>query len=507
MNLIAYLSKRVIPLCFAVLMLCASAPPDDLPEAVKAERSDSLGMPLDPSQVVQPIDLPGAFRLAGARDLDIAMARERVNQSLAELDQARVLWLPSLYLGPNWIRHDGQVQTVQGPIQNVSKSSLFFGATAAAGSSVSGPVPAGGPAQVSGLTSILRFSDAIFEPLAARQVADARQAGIQTATNDALLAVAEAYMDLQLAAGKLAISREAAANAETLAKLAESYARTGSGLDADYRRARTERDRQRNNVEYAVGELETASAELVRLIRLDPRIVVAPVEPPEAVVRLVSETCPIDDLIVTGLRNRPELVEAQALVQATITRLKQAKLRPFIPSLALRYSGGGFGGGTNSFFGNFNGRSDADVNLYWELQNLGLADRAIAKQRAAQQRTASLELMKTQDRVASEIVKAEKGRIAASRQLNEASRARPEAQASLELNLKNIRRGAGLPGATRPIEVLQPIQALAQARTDHLEAVLAYNRSQFRLYRALGHPPMAVSRSTAIEDVKTNRIQ
>ena len=215
MNLIAYLSKRVIPLCFAVLMLCASAPPDDLPEAVKAERSDSLGMPLDPSQVVQPIDLPGAFRLAGARDLDIAMARERVNQSLAELDQARVLWLPSLYLGPNWIRHDGQVQTVQGPIQNVSKSSLFFGATAAAGSSVSGPVPAGGPAQVSGLTSILRFSDAIFEPLAARQVADARQAGIQTATNDALLAVAEAYMDLQLAAGKLAISREAAANAET----------------------------------------------------------------------------------------------------------------------------------------------------------------------------------------------------------------------------------------------------------------------------------------------------
>ena len=50
------------------------------------------------------------------------------------LDQARVLWLPSIYLGPNWIRHDGQVQTVQGPIQNVSKSSLFLGGTAAAGS-------------------------------------------------------------------------------------------------------------------------------------------------------------------------------------------------------------------------------------------------------------------------------------------------------------------------------------------------------------------------------------
>ena len=130
------------------------------------------------------------------------------------------------------------------------------------------------------------------------------------------------------------------------------------------------------------------------------------------------------------------------------------------------------------------------MNLYWEVQNLGFADRAIARERASQQRTATLELMKVQDRVASEVVREEKRRIAASRQLEEAGRALPEAQASLALNLKNIHRGAGLPGATRPIEVLQPVQALAQARADYLDAVLAYNRAQFRLYRALGRPPM-----------------
>lgn len=468
--------------------------PDDVrqpePTAVATPPGEALGMPLIPEQVIQPIDLPGALRLAGANDLDIAIARERVAQSFAELQQARVMWLPSLYIGPNWIRHDGQAQVVEGQVRTISKSSLFLGGTAAAGSSVSGPVPAGGPAQVSGLTSILRFSDAIFEPLAARQVVEARRAGIQTATNDALLGVAEAYLDLQRAAGMLAIAREAATNAETLANLTASYARTGAGLDADYRRAVTERDLQRKNVELAVGDLEVASAELVRRTRLDPRLVVAPVEPPETVLRLVPESCPIDELIATGLRSRPELAEAQALVQATLTRLKQAKLRPFIPSLAFRYSGGGFGGGQNGFFGDFNSRSDADVNLYWEVQNLGFADRAIARQRAAQQRTANLELLKVQDRVASEVVGAEKGRIAASRQMNEAGRALPEAQASLALNLTNIRRGAGLPGATRPIEVLQPIQALAQARADYLDAVLAYNRAQFRLYRALGRPPV-----------------
>ncbi len=447
------------------------------------------GEPLVTGQLIEPIDLASALRLAGARDLDIALARERVCQSMAELDQARVLWLPSLYIGPSWIRHDGQAQVVEGRVRSISKSSLFLGGTAASGSSASGPVPAGGPAQLSGLTSILRFSDAIFEPLAARRVVESRRAGIQTATNDAMLGVAEAYFDLQEAAGRLAIAREAAANADILAELTASYARSGAGLDADHHRSLTERGRQRRNIEAAVGQIEVASAELVRRIRLDPRVVVAPLEPPEAAIRLIADDRSIDERIVTGLRHRPELAEAQALVEATLTRLKQARLRPFIPSLALRYSGGGFGGGPNGFFGNFAGRSDAEVNLFWEVQNLGFADAAIARQRASQQRTTYLQLLKVQDRVASEVVAAEKQRIASSRQMEEAGRAVPEALASLTLNLTNIRRGAGLPGATRPIEVLQPIQALAQARTDYLDSVLAYNRAQFRLYRALGGSP------------------
>ena len=120
-----------------------------------------------------------------------------------------------------------------------------------------------------------------------------------------------------------------------------------------------------------------------------------------------------------------------------------------------------------------------------------MADRAIAKYRAAQQRTAVLRMMQVQDRVASEVVQADKQRIAAGRQLREAGLALPEAVNSLTLNLANIRRGAGLPNATRPIEVLQPIQALAQARADYLDAVLAYNRAQFRLFRAIGQPPLS----------------
>ena len=100
--------------------------------------------------------------------------------------------------------------------------------------------------------------------------------------------------------------------------------------------------------------------------------------------------------------------------------------------------------------------------------------------------------------VANDVVVAYKARIAAAEAMDDARESVTEAIESLELNLTNIRRGAGLPGATRPIEVLQPIQALAQARTDYLAAVLAYDRAQFRLYRAIGQAPHAPAPSTPL---------
>jgi len=447
---------------------------------------------LAPDQTIHPIDIAGALRLAGARDLDIAIARARVAAAAADVRHARALWLPSMFIGPNWIRHDGQAQIVEGQVRTINKSSLFLGATAAAGSSVSGPIPAGGPAQVTGLTTVLRFSDAIFLPLAAEQIVDARNAKVRTATNDALLGIAESYMELQRSAGRLAIAREAAEQAERLAGITAAFARAGTGLEGDHQRSLTERDRRLAEVEAALGGLEVASADVVRRTRLNPSLVVAPVEPAELVLEVVPEEMPIDTLITIGLRNRPELAEARSFVEETLIRLQQARLRPFIPSLAFRYSGGGFGGGRNGFFGDFSSRSDADVNLYWESANLGFTDSAIRGRREAERREADLQFCKVQDMVAAEVVQAEKSRLAAKRQMARIEAAVPEAIRSLELNFHTIREAAGLPvPATRPIEVLQPIQALAQARSAYLDAVIEYNKSQFRLFHAIGRAPQA----------------
>jgi len=467
------------------------ARPPEIPPPTAAEPPRVLpDTMLIPGCTIEPIDLASALRLGGARDLDIAIARQRVSQAVADLEKARALWLPSLFVGPTWYRADGQIQTITGQVETISRNSLFIGAL---GATTAPGYPAASPGTgyppLNGMSSVFRISDAIYEPLAARRVVAADRAGLQTATNDAMLQVAEAYLDLQLASGRIAIAREAASNALGLSEVTGAFARTGQGLEADHRRALTELKHRRKEIELMGGQLLVASANLVRVLVLNPRVVVAPVEPAETIIRLMPDEVPLDDLIVQGLQHRPELANAQELVQAALLRWKQAKLRPFVPSLALSYAGGGFGGGQGSFFGNFGSRGDAAASLFWELQNLGFGDRAIMHRRAAEHETAHLELIKVETQVAADVVAAYGVRQAALRQITEASEAVTEAVESLKLNFLNIRQGAGLPLATRPIEVLQPIQALAQARTDYLESVLGYNRAQFRLVRAIGQQP------------------
>src|SRR5262245_42250278 len=82
--------------------------PDDGPAA-------TLARPV-PGDRPLPINLATALQLSGARPLDIALASERTRAALAELERANVLWLPTLYLGVDYYRHDGQLQDVEGRV-------------------------------------------------------------------------------------------------------------------------------------------------------------------------------------------------------------------------------------------------------------------------------------------------------------------------------------------------------------------------------------------------------
>src|SRR5947208_869630 len=73
------------------------------------------------------IDLPTVLQLAGARSLDIQVAREKLAE--AEANRESLFWqfFPSITPGVGYRRHDNLIQDVQGNIIDVNKDSFVVG--------------------------------------------------------------------------------------------------------------------------------------------------------------------------------------------------------------------------------------------------------------------------------------------------------------------------------------------------------------------------------------------
>jgi outer membrane protein TolC len=456
-------------------------PPACLSLEVVVEPPKATGLgPAQPAPADRPlpINLATALRLADARPLLIEAARAAVETEYGLYEQARALWLPTVNLGVDYQRHDG--------------GQLNF----LTGSTIIGPrnqFLVGGGAQ-----AVFALTDAIFAPLAERQLVRARNLQVQTAKNDSLLSVALAYFDVQQARGALAGSLDTVARARELARRVASL---GRGLAPPIEVERVNAllaDLEQQAASYRQ-DWRTSSAALARVLRLAPAAVVVPLEPPHLRVTLISPKEDVDALIPVGLTNRPELATQQAVVQATLLRLRQERMRPLIPSLVLqsnsvpdeRLGAGAYATGVNSL-NHWAGRSDWDAQVVWQFQNLGFGNRGLITQRRGEQRQAVVELFRIQDLVASEVAQAHAQVEAAAVRVGRAEAGLKAALESYQGNLKGlsetVRAGELLVLVNRPQEVVAALQQLQQAYFNYYSSTNDYNRAQFQLYRALGYP-------------------
>jgi outer membrane protein TolC len=438
-----------------------------------------------------PINLATALRLSGARPVVIEAAQASEQAAVAELQRARVLWLPSFNVGAGYYRHDGATQGQSGNFYTNSKEQFFAGA---------------------GLTARLATADAIFAPLAARQVLRARASDVQAARNDALLNTAEAYFNVQQARGRLAANVDVVEKALAL-RNAIDIERVSAAKPTNLHRARTLLADFQDAVETSREQWGLASADLTRVLRLDPAGMVVPLEPPNLRVTLISPDQPLDDLMPIGLTNRPELASQQALVQAALTRIRQERLRPLVPSVILEGSPGPAGPGSYLQAGVFAsgaqaaghptaGREDVSVGLVWELQNLGLGNRAAVRERRAEERERLAELFRVQDVVAAEIARAYRQLRSAAARIAIAERGLEEARLTYDGSLaelgKVVRDGTVDIQVRRAFEVVDAVRSLGRAYDTYFTSIGDFNRAQFSLFRALGYPAgiLACERST-----------
>jgi outer membrane protein TolC len=431
-----------------------------------------------------PINLPTALQLAGASPLDIALAAKRLQAADAELQRANVLWLPTVLFGTDYYRQDGTLQDVTGNILNANKSTFMVGFSP---------------------NVVFAVTDAIYAPLAARQAVRARQADLQASKNDALLAVAEAYFQVQQARGEVAGSRETLKRAEELVKRVDKLSEALSPPFEKYR-TRAELARRQEALETSLERWQLASADLNRLLRLAPSALVEPMEAPHLRVDLIDLKQPVDDMIAVALMNRPELAAQQALVQATLAKLKQEKMRPLVPSVVIRgaatnpagtLAAGYFGGGIDNNLSNFGFRNSIDVQLLWEFQNLGFGNRALIRQREAESQAATIAVFRTQDIIAAEVVQAQAQATRSMNRLKLAEEGLKNAVLTADKGLEGFKQTRNIAGTivliVRPQEAVAAVQALDQAYRDYYAAIADSNRAQFRLYRALGKPAQAVN--------------
>jgi outer membrane protein TolC len=433
-----------------------------------------------------PINLAAALRLAGATPLDIAAATARLEQALGLLIQARALKIPNINGGLGYFRHDGTNQN------------LFTGQAFQKGTN--GLLVGGGP------TMDVALTDAIFAPLAARRVVEARRADVQAARNDVLNNVAQLYFDLQEAKGRLVGAEATIVRSERLVRLAEGLAPSLiAPLEINRSRAQLENVRQFR--ETTLNDWRVASARLAEVLLLEPIVLLDPIEPPFLRVAVVPPGCQADELVRIALGARPEIASQREQLLAAEQLLRRERSRPFLPSLVITTPGtagagvlpaGSFYTGANGSLNGHGDRADFAVAAYWQLAGGGLGNVGLIKQRKGERRLAEVEVTRTLFRVRSEVSQALARVETSGARVPRAESELREAIQSADKNFVGLRettRPAGelLNLVVRPQEVVAALQALNQAFQDYSSAVSGFNRAQFELYRAMGRPAQWVT--------------
>ena len=427
------------------------------------------------------IDLGVALRLAGVDNPTVNLARERVQEALADELAAQALRLPSVTVGGNFYLHRGVLQASSGQIRDVDRQSLYVGAGARAAGT--------GTVTIPGVWLFAHLGDAIYEPLAAAQRVAASQSDARAVHNTILRDVASAYLRLVGAEARLDVLQRGERDLAEVVRLTRVYAKNGQGRHADADRTTANAELLRRQVREAEEDVAVASARLCRLLSLDPsnqlRTPVGSVQP----FRLIAEDTDTEPLVAEAVRSRPELRARAAEIQETHTRVRQERVRPYLPFISVGYSGGGFGGGSNladSNFGSLKGRSNFDVVAVWSIENLGFGNRARVRRANSEVGQAVADYNLVVNQIRREVAESSAEARAAARQIETTTEALAIAEEGFRLESERIRQGLG-----RPIETLDSFRQLLDSRQELVRAVVAFDVAQFRLFVAVGSNPLA----------------
>ncbi len=406
------------------------------------------------------IDLATTLRLAGAQNLDVAIAQERVKEARAQHEQARMQFFPWIAPSIGYRRHDGNIQDVSGNIFDASKQSYGLGAA---------------------LTAQVDLGDALYKSLATQQLARAAEEAAEARRQEVILQAAQGYFDLARAQASVGVAREALKISEDYASQVKRAVEAGIAFKGDAFRAEVQSQKNAMQLRAAGEQQQVASARLAQTLRLNPATQLTPLESEMAPLTLVDTSSSMDSLVTRALTTRPELRQFVAQAEAAKAARKGAQHGPWIPTVGAQASFGGLGGGRNDDWGNFDDTQDYFLGLSWRIGPGGLFDRSRVRAAESREKSSGLQSEKARDDVARQVIESLVRARSLGDQLGSARLALTAAEETLKLSRERKEFAVGA-----VLETIQAEEELTRVRRDYLTVIAEVNKAQFSLQAALG---------------------
>jgi outer membrane protein TolC len=410
---------------------------------------------------VYPIDLPTALRLAGARNLDIQIARQSLNEARANHQSAVEQFFPSVAPGIGYHRRDGVAQAVpSGVISDAHFQSYSPGAS---------------------LTAQIPLGDAIYNSLAARQLVKVSDQALETQRQNTILSAAQGYFDLVKAKALADVVREAIQVSQEYQRQLHEAVGAGIAFRGDELRVQSQTEHYRITLEQALEQERMAGVNLAQVLHLDSTIALAAQDTGLAPLTLVTTNAAMSSLVEQALRLRPELKQSQAFLAASRAIRNGAVYGPLIPSIGAQVFGGGLGGGPDGGPSDFGAEGDYTVGLTWRIGPGGLFDSGRINASKSRLASAQLAEAKLKDIIVAQVVASLVRMNSTAAQIHLAERNLGTSTETLRLTRQRKQFGVGV-----VLEDIQAQQALTQARSDYVTAVAEYDKAQYQVTTVTG---------------------
>ena len=408
------------------------------------------------------IDLPTALRLAGADNVEVRIAREKVAEARAAGDSAKARFYPWITPSLALRRHDANAQAVNGPVIDADKQSFAAGVA---------------------LSAQVELGEAHFQELAARQQVRVAEAALIGRQRDAVLRAASGYFELARARSAVAVAEESLRIAGRHAEQIAATAAAGITFKGDAARVQAAVERARLSHSRAQAEQRMAAARLAEELRLDPAVELVPAAGEIAPLVVVEAGESAAPLVGKALVARPELDEAAGRLEAARVLRRGAEVAPLVPTLGAQASLGGLGGGPSGsgVTRDWGYSGDYAIGLSWRVGQGGLFDSSRQRETAARERQVALEQERVRDIIRRQVVEQHVRVRSLAVQVELARKALEAADQTARLSRQ--RRDTGLSAV---LEDLQAEEELARSRRDYLATVSEHNQAQYALKHAVG---------------------